>query len=659
MYDERMTADPDSTIAPKTDKGAGRIIHVAKDAASPIKGAYRRDIDGLRAVAVGLVLLYHTGVTPLRGGFIGVDVFFVISGYLITQLLRTDLDAGSFRIGSFYERRILRIFPALFCVIAVTLAVAPVILFPVELRTLAETAISALASASNLYLLGSDGYFGADTLSQPLLHTWSLGVEEQFYLIFPLLMIVLARHPVRTARWTIGAILLASLGAGVALAYMNRDYAYYFPVTRAWELLIGALLAFVPTVMFRRWIAEFATAIAFAVLLACAVKFHSGLAFPGFYAVAPCLTVAVIIFFGSRNKTLVNNLLGSPGFVWFGKISYSVYLWHWPILIYYQLSTGRLLNVKEAALLCVAITLIGTLSWRYIEQPFRTRRIARSRFQIWAGALCGTGILCTAAAATLLLSVRQPSNEGERLAAYLDYNENPVYRRGTCFMFGHIDSIANFPNQTCLNSSKTKPNVLIVGDSHAAHLWSGLNGAMRDMNVMQATATGCKPVLGTRGERGCVALIDMVFGEYLQRQPIDILVLSARWIRQDTPDVSRTLEMLRGKVGKIVVFGPIVEYYHPLPRLLGQSDWRNEASILLTGRNNEQKGTDEELAHAVTAAGASYISTYSLLCPKSGDACTTLAGGVPVQWDYGHLTAEGSTFVATRAIETGLLTVSK
>ncbi|AYG70159.1 MULTISPECIES: acyltransferase family protein [unclassified Rhizobium] len=659
MYDEQLTADPDSTIAPKTDKGAGRIIHITKDVGSSMKGAYRPDIDGLRAVAVGLVLLYHTGVTPLRGGFIGVDVFFVISGYLITQLLRTDLDAGSFRISSFYERRILRILPALFCVSAATLAIAPFILFPVELRTLAETAISALLSASNLYLLGSDGYFGADTLSQPLLHTWSLGVEEQFYLIFPLLMVLLTRRPVRTAQWTIGAILLTSLGAGVALAYINRDYAYYFPMTRAWELLIGALFAFVPTVMFSRRIAELATAIAFALLLACAVKFHSGLAFPGFYAVAPCLAVAIIIFFGSRNKTVVNNLLASSAFVWFGKISYSVYLWHWPVLIYYQLSTGQLLNVKEAAVLCVAITLIGALSWRYVEQPFRTRRIVRNRLPIWTGALVGTIMLCAAATATLLLSVHQPFNEGERLAAYLDYDENPVYRLGTCFMFGHIDSIADFQNQACLNASTTKPNVLIVGDSHAAHLWSGLNGAMRDMNVMQATATGCKPVLGARGERGCVQLMNMVFDEYLQRQPIDILVLSARWIRQDTPDVSRTLEMLRGKVGKIVVFGPIVEYYHPLPRLLGQSDWRNDTSILVTARNNEQRGTDEELAHAVTAAGASYVSTYSLLCPENGDACTTLTEGVPVQWDYGHLTAEGSTLVATRAIQTGLLTVNK
>jgi peptidoglycan/LPS O-acetylase OafA/YrhL len=659
MSDEQMAANLDPIGSFKSQKRLGGILYTVRDASVASKGSYRGDIDGLRAVAVGLVLLYHTGVTPLRGGFIGVDIFFVISGYLITQLLRADLKAGSFRISSFYERRILRILPALFCVIAVTLAVAPLILFPVELRTSAETAISALASASNLYLLGSGGYFGADTLSQPLLHTWSLGVEEQFYLMFPLLMILLIRLPLRTARWILGFILLISLAAGVALAYINRDYAYYFPVTRAWELLTGAMVSFAPRMTFSRWTGEIAAACAFLLLLVCGLKFHSGLAFPGFYAVIPCLATAAIILFGRHDRPLLNMLLASRPFTWFGKISYSVYLWHWPILIYYQLAIGRLLNVKEAVILCIVIILIGALSWRYIEQPFRTRGIIKRRSQIWAGAFLGTILLCTAATTILILSVRQPSGEGERLAAYLDYDEDPVYRRGTCFLFGHLDSVADFQSDTCLNASTTKPNVLIVGDSHAAHLWTGLNDAMKDMNVMQATATGCKPVLNTRGERGCIDLINNVFNDYLKRKPVDILILSARWIRQDIPDVSRTLEMLRGKVGKIIVFGPIVEYYHALPRLLGQSSWRRDTSLLLTGRNSEQRGIDDELEPAVAAAGASYISTYALLCPKDGGTCTTLTEGVPVQWDYGHLTAEGSMLVAERAVQTGLLTVSK
>lgn len=652
MSNEQIAANLDSAVY-----FVGRIHSDAKNAGGVSQGNYRGDIDGLRAVAVGLVLLYHTGVTPLRGGFIGVDIFLVISGYLITRLLWADLTAGAFRISTFYERRILRILPALFCVTAATLIVAPFILFPVELRTTAQTAISALASASNLYLLGSTGYFGADTLSQPLLHTWSLGVEEQFYLAFPLLMILLVRLPVRAARSTIAAILLTSLGAGIVLAYVNRDYAYYFPLTRAWELLTGALLVFVPAIRFNLRIAEVATACALALLLACAVKFHSGLVFPGFYAVVPCLAAATIILFGRHNKPLVNALLASPPFAWFGKISYSVYLWHWPILIYYQLVTGRLLSVHEAFGLCIAITVIATLSWRYVEQPFRSRKILRHRSQIWGGAFLGCILLCAAAVTLSMLSIRQPSNEGERLAAYLDYDENPIYRRGNCFLFGHIDSVADFQRERCLTASATKPNILLIGDSHAAHLWKGLNDTLKDMNVMQATATGCKPVLTVRGERGCTGLIDMVFNDYLRHQHVDILILSARWISQDTPDVVRTVEAFRGKVGKIVVFGPIVEYYHALPRLLGQAFWRDDPSILIKGRNSEQSGIDEELSRAVTAAGGSYISTYAMLCPKDGGACTTSTGGVPVQWDYGHLTAEGSALVATRAAETGLLTV--
>jgi len=201
--------------------------------------AYRPDIDGLRAIAVSLVLIYHAGISPFRGGFIGVDVFFVISGFLITRLLRADLERGTFSISRFYERRIRRIFPALIAVVAATLCVAPFALFPVEVKTTALTAITALSSFSNLYLLNSAGYFAADVTSQPLIHTWSLGVEEQFYLAFPLLLALIGASRARTARWAIVALALASLIGGILLTRADRDIAFYFPLTRAWNFWLA------------------------------------------------------------------------------------------------------------------------------------------------------------------------------------------------------------------------------------------------------------------------------------------------------------------------------------------------------------------------------------------------------------------------------------
>ncbi|WFR97738.1 acyltransferase family protein [Rhizobium tumorigenes] len=615
------------------------------------KGIYRPDIDGLRALAVSIVLIYHTGITGLRGGFIGVDVFFVISGFLITSLLRSDLEQNTFSIVRFYERRVRRIFPALIAVIAVTLAVAPVVLFPVEIRTTALTAITALSSFSNIYLLNSAGYFGADVNSQPLIHTWSLGVEEQFYLAFPLVLAVVGTSRPRKAFWVIAGLALASLIGGILLTTANRDVAYYFPLTRAWELLVGSLLAYRGLPLMPRIFRELGMLAAVVLLLACSLKFHSGLAFPGYYAVIPCLTAAVLIGVGGQGPSIVKSLLSAGPVVWVGKISYSLYLWHWPIFIYYQLARGTALSAPEALGLVAASIVTAYLSWRYIEQPFRERKIAGNRTALFAWA--GTAYMILCAGSVLLYSnilTITRGSEADRLASYIDYDDTPTYRRGVCFLLGHLNSLSDYDRDTCLKPSIDKPNLLLVGDSHAADLWSGLHAVLPQENVMQATSSGCKPVIVLKGERGCTDLMQMVFNDFLKTHHPETLVLSARWIASDIPDLVKTIEALRSKAGRIVVFGPIVEYVKPLPRLLAQVAGGRDESLLVSARNFEQVATDEGMAAAVNAAGGSYISTYGLLCPTNGAVCTTEQNGVPLQWDYGHLTAEGSKVVAQQAI---------
>lgn len=655
MSGEQVAAEIEPVDArPVAAVDRGRRIQPSLNT-GPAPEGYRADIDGLRAIAVAMVLIYHTGISPLRGGFIGVDVFFVISGFLITRLLRSDLERGSFTVSRFYERRVRRILPALTVVLAVTLAIAPFMLFPLELKRTAMTAIATLASASNLYLLQSAGYFSADVASQPLIHTWSLGVEEQFYLGFPLFMQALSRLPATKTRLAIAVVMIVSLGGGVVLTQMNRDFAFYFPLTRAWELLLGALLAYVSVPRLKPILAETVAGLALALLLTCGYKLHSGLAFPGIYALVPCAATAIVIAIGAHNTSLVKRLLSSSPFVWFGKISYSVYLWHWPILIYYQLGAGRTLDLLEAFGLCVASTLAAYLSWRYVEQPFRDRRILSSRRSIWQWASISCVALGVFSCGLWIYSGLNAQAESNRLAAYLEYDDAPVYRRGTCFLFGHLDRLSDFDRGSCMTPSSKNSNLLLVGDSHAAHLWSGLHKVLTDTNVMQATSTGCKPVIPSKGERTCTDLIGMALGPFIQRNRIDVLVLSARWIGSDVPDVERTIRTLRSKVGKIVVFGPIVEYDLALPRLLGQTAWRGNGDLLLTGRNPEQLLTDRLLSDAVRSGGADYVSTYSFLCPDPALACVTEDNGVPVQWDYGHLTAKGSELIAERAYATGAL----
>lgn len=619
---------------------------------------YRRDIDGLRAIAVAVVVIFHTGVSPLRGGFIGVDIFFVISGFLISGLLIRDIDRGSFSLSRFYERRLRRILPAMLAMVAVVLALSPILLFSPELRITALTALSSLFSAANLYLLSTAGYFEADSLTQPLLHLWSLGVEEQFYVLFPIALILLAAVG---RRWLpLGVILLtaASLAACIIVTRLDRDFAYFFPLTRAWELMIGALLVLVPLPRVPRLLRELAALVAVAIILGSAWRFHSGMAFPGWVALIPCLAAAGLIAVGSQGGSLVTQALSWRPVVFVGQISYSLYLWHWPVFVAYRLVNGGAIGRLEAILLVIVSIGIACLSWRYVERPFREKAFLPTQRSVFTAAAVGSLILAITAGVTFQIAqpTATPRDEADRLSRYIAYDDTPVYRRGVCFLLGHINRLEDFKADICLTPSTVKPNVLLMGDSHGAHLWSGLDQVLPEAHVMQATSTGCKPVIETQGEVTCRLLAASTFERIGQDLRPDLLVLSARWEASDMPALRRTIETLRPKVGRLLVSGPIVEYGVALPRLLAQIAEGRDPALFISARVTKTRALDAELRALVEAAGADYASPYSVLCPASGEACTTqTAQGVPIQWDYGHLTREGSGYVANAVKDAGLL----
>lgn len=622
---------------------------------------YRADIDGLRAIAVGAVLIYHTGISPLRGGFIGVDIFLVISGYLITGLLLNDLKRGRFSLKTFYERRIRRILPAMLAMIAVILAVAPFLLYPPELRVTMLTAVASLASAANLYLLTTAGYFEADAATQPLLHMWSLGVEEQFYLFFPLFILACSKRP-GLLRWGIAGLAAASFAACVAWSFMQREAAYYLPLTRAWELLAGALLVVFPLPRLPRWLREAGALAALGLMAVALFKIHSGMAFPGYVALAPCLAAAALIAIGGNGGSLVSRLLAVRPMVFVGKISYSLYLWHWPVFVTFRLVCGRQPSFTEAVALAATAIALAWLFLRYVESPFREKRLFANRKAIFLGAAAASGGLALAGVAlfALALPAAQPRDEADRLSRYLVYDDKPVYRRETCFLIGHRDAPGDYDPARCLTPATDRPNVLVVGDSHAAHLWSGLNDRLAGTNVMQATATGCKPVIGTKGETTCKALISTAFNTFIPQQHVDLLVLSARWEEGDIDNLRRTVQTLRPQVGALLVSGPIAEYGVALPRLLARIADGGPPSLLVTARHPETARTDADVGRAVTEAGGRYFSPYRFLCAGGdGAPCKTVSGGVPLQWDYGHLTHEGSDAVAAAMAEAGVLALTK
>jgi peptidoglycan/LPS O-acetylase OafA/YrhL len=295
---------------------------------------YRSDIDGLRAVAVIPVILYHTDIEYFSGGYVGVDVFFVISGYLITKLLTDDLSRGHLSIRKFYERRIRRIFPALFTVLIFTLIVSSLILLPEDYISESYSALSAALFSANIYFWANSGYFDAPASALPLLHTWSLAVEEQFYIVFPLLLLTFKNANRNVLAIIFFVLFFVSLGISQWYVVNDTKSAFYLPHSRAWELLIGAFLALGVLPDNRSRLMRETLSITGITLISWSVfTYTDKTPFPGFSALAPSIGAALIIYAGRSGRSLPFHILTMKSIVFIGLISYSLYLWHWPIIV--------------------------------------------------------------------------------------------------------------------------------------------------------------------------------------------------------------------------------------------------------------------------------------------------------------------------------------
>lgn len=614
------------------------------------RSTYRPDIDGLRAIAVLSVFGYHLGVMKLKGGFVGVDVFFVISGYLISQILleRIESDRPSF-IG-FYASRIRRIIPALAVMIVTSFALAYFITFPQEYLDFGRSALAAGLSYSNIFFYLTKNYFDHEANTMPLLHTWSLGVEEQFYLVFPWVFLGLKR--ILPNRMTLGicVIALASFAYSVVEVALNQPAAFYLPISRAWEFLIGTLLVCMPwAIPHSRAAREVSASCGLLLIGLSVVLLGDDVPFPGIAALPACLGAAMIIAAGRSGNSLVSRMLSLRPITFIGLISYSLYLWHWPIIVFHHLYPIVLPDshraVTRLAIVLVALA-VATLSWKFIEQPTRhmiALRTSRNAFSF--------GAVSCAAVCSLAFVVFWQQGLPQRYSAealkYAAYFKSDVgfFRSGTCFVEPPY-SIANFDRQTCLERVSGKPNYLLIGDSHAAQLWYGLSTVWPDINIQQLTAAGCAPLISQRAiaSRDCHKLMEFAFNDYLKRTPVDRLLFVARWEPGDLPRIKEVLQWASLRNIPVTLFGPAAEYDQSVPRLLAYAADVNDARLPERHRVDLSE-LDDSLRQLAANNNVTYISIQQRMC--SAEACTLQSpNGHPFMFDTNHFTQDGSVAFA-------------
>ena len=617
----------------------------------------------------------------MPGGFVGVDVFFVISGYLITSIIMREIQQGSFSILSFYERRIRRIFPALFAVIVATIVVASLLFVPDDLYNAAQSGIAATFFAANILFFLEAGYFDIGSYQKPLLHTWSLGIEEQFYIVLPLLMLLLARWRLRMAVW-IGVLTAVSLALSVATTEAMPTAAYYLLPWRAWELGIGALLALGVVPPLSNTATREATGLfGLALIIGAAVLITKETAFPGAAALAPTLGAAMLIHAGAGDgkQPLASRLLSTSGPVWIGRISYSLYLWHWPLIVFFVYYGMKLPSGAEAVVLFALALVLAWISWRFVEQPFRRRSAGERRAVVFGGAAVGMAAV-TLAAGVVVVGKGFPGRLSEDMQGIAAFSHDFEDRRSECFRRKAAEASWLEP---CLYGTGEQPaQVALWGDSHAPAQIPALDVAAKErgLSVALYAADGCPPidefqVYWIGQDHSCTQYLDATYPAVIGDPHIELVVLSMRspiytegWLpyglaeRDRTPlligdrsaplpdgtdraafyfaGLERTVAALRAANKDVALVYPTPEAGFSVPNALVRMSIRDEVSDPTLARevfDARAANIVKEYDRLVELHGVIPIRLDNVLCDAK--TCNLVMNDVPVFRDSNHFSA--------------------
>ncbi|AMS40003.1 acyltransferase family protein [Aminobacter aminovorans] len=636
---------------------------------------FRPDIEGLRAIAVSGVIAFHFGMSDLPGGFIGVDIFFVISGYLITRHLMQEIGrSGTVDLWRFYGRRARRLLPASLLVIATTLAAGYFILAPSEQQLYAKGALFASSYVINLWLLRwSFDYFAADTASNPFLHFWSLSVEEQFYLLWPAFLLLVAwfRPGARGIALILGVVALVSFGVSAWMTSESQPWAFYFSPLRAWEFAVGGLVSLVVA---ERWASgfRFSPVMGWTGIALIAVAYLSVSEtdpFPGFIALLPVAGTAMLLLSGARKSAVgPASLLSLPPFQWTGKLSYSLYLWHWPVIVYATILWPDLTLAGRLA--CLAVTVgLSFLSYRYVENP------VRSNGWLSAGSLRSLGLaaLLTSLGVTLSfgaaqIAARSVGPEQKLIADSAARSSSARQIDSAC-----VASLEQTKPRSCsLGASKPQKTIVLFGDSHADH-WSTPLAKIAETNnwrlvtyLKSSCSVAAVPTWNVRLMRAyseCDAWRQTAMKEIASLKPDAVIVsqFSYSYVENDVNGglkhlVSRdvwagglraSLAALRKTGAEVVLLRDVPVHKSYLDRCVARSLWQGRSSTVCDTPRRE--AIDERVSKTEQVAsagldGVRYVDLTELFCNDT--TCPAMIGGKLTFRDRHHI---ATPFAATLA----------
>lgn len=607
--------------------------------------SFRPDIEGLRALAVLSVLAFHHQWGPFSGGFVGVDVFFVISGYLISRNILSEAQAGSFSIVQFYIRRARRLFPALFFVVALTLVVGIIFSSPGDLQRIAVSAMASIFSVSNIYFWSQSGYFDAVMIQKPLLHTWSLAVEEQFYLVWPVFVVVLARY---VERQRVALLLLFALGlisVWAAEQWLSSDPAgaFYLMPYRICEFTVGAICAWVPHRSHRGIEGEVLSVLALSLIIYPVFYYSDATLFPGFAALLPCLGAAMLIFFngGGVSRWILTN----PVAAGIGRVSYSLYLVHWPIYVFYRQWKGSELDAQGVLIVSAASFVFAIIMYKYVEQPFRARG-SLHLISIKTRTFSRLFTILTAVLMMVSVSIWKGDGWGWRYSVDLVRLAQESEAEQKARFKPYLQHCRSKSGSSC-DSPSDGNNVFIIGDSHAPDIFNALVEEYPEFHYVFHGMAGCPPLaredfglltVKHPKRKACVSRNEKLFyGSQLAEADLVIINTVFQWYKPE--HLIHAVAQIRNKTNApIVVLGNYLIFDVDFPDLVVKHGSIKMDDYYAERLSGNTFAYERELESLSKSSEFTYISKRKLFCKDASvNSCPILFDGKLFTYDRHHL----------------------